>query len=221
MQKGCKPMSIPQSYKICPRCGQTAMLHISVCGRCGHTYRTQFAAADQTQAVFVGFPAASSSMNPDPVKASRIHPKPGIALAFILGGFMLLVLLTNMLTPYKYEKRYGSTPVDAGNQIPLGVAPSFVLERLGKPSLDASATLLDQYPSLKPNHASHYWWLYFTQEGGQWAFYFEPDDFGHEIVSTVYQVFPDGNQRGRSISKASRETLDDLLQNTERRNRTR
>src|SRR5689334_15491083 len=34
-----------QPHKTCPKCGQPAVLTMKQCGRCGHTYRTDFAAA--------------------------------------------------------------------------------------------------------------------------------------------------------------------------------
>ncbi len=46
-----KIKSMEQSYKICPRCGQTASLQASVCQKCGRQYRTQFVPFDQTTVI--------------------------------------------------------------------------------------------------------------------------------------------------------------------------
>src|SRR5438067_1183407 len=40
-----------QAYKVCPVCRQPAALNAPACGRCGHEYRTQFSAREQTQMV--------------------------------------------------------------------------------------------------------------------------------------------------------------------------
>lgn len=47
-----------QPYKQCPRCQQNAALHVPVCLRCGHQYRTQFAPPPE-QTLIVAPPVGS------------------------------------------------------------------------------------------------------------------------------------------------------------------
>src|SRR2546421_5665060 len=50
-----------QTHKVCPKCGQPAVLTMQTCQRCGHGYRTQF--NDQTQ-VFDAPSTSSGSTSP-------------------------------------------------------------------------------------------------------------------------------------------------------------
>jgi hypothetical protein len=46
-------MNTTPAHKICPVCGQPAVLSMSACGRCGHVYRTVFSPAGQPMQTMV------------------------------------------------------------------------------------------------------------------------------------------------------------------------
>ena len=103
------------AYKCCPRCSQLTTLDAQVCQRCGHQYRTNFLASQQTQTFVLpqiqvpglGDPAANS------LKARKNNKISWIALSLALVGItviLMILMLKYHTSQDQHTASYGDLP---------------------------------------------------------------------------------------------------------------
>lgn len=88
-----RPMNTP--YKVCPNCGQPAVVSMPTCQRCGHQYRTQVASSEPTQYV-LSKPKASISL----IGAMWLLSGLAVLLGPLIPGIGSLLVLRHFSSSY-------------------------------------------------------------------------------------------------------------------------
>ena len=114
-----------QPYKLCPGCGQQAVLNAPNCPRCGRPFSTQFVPPNQTQAFFPGDPN-----NPYPGMPYRRDGLADLLLGLPTWAVFVISFFVPILGILMIVGYYGYAPArdpERGKMAIFGVVAPFLL----------------------------------------------------------------------------------------------